>query len=96
MVATMYLGPGYSFSVILLCTSPKTLLVPYTPGLQPPETQGLFLPALLLLDLIADSHCSHNLLVATLSVGPKEKSSVPVDKRRVRDGIYTAVLQPHL
>lgn len=92
----MYLGPGYGSSVILMCSSPKSLLVPSTPGLQPPEMQGLFLPSLLFLDLIADSHCSHNLLVITLSVGPKEKSSVPVDKRTVRDGIYTAVLQPHL
>lgn len=96
MVATKYLSPGYSSSVILLWTAPKTLLVPSTPGLQPPETQGLALPSLLLLHLIADSHCSHNLLVITLSVEPKEKSSVPVDKHRVRDGIYTAVLQPHL
>lgn len=70
--------------------------MPFTPGLQPPETQGLAVPSLLLLDLIADSHCSHSLLVIPLSVGPKEKSSVPVDKRRVRHGIYTAVLQPHL
>lgn len=96
MVATMYVDPGYRSSVILLCASPKTLLVPSIPDLQPPETQRLSLPSLLLLDLIADSRCSHNLLVITLSVGPKEKPSVPVDKCRVRDGIYTALLQPHL
>lgn len=57
---------------------------------------GAVPPFTALLDLTADSHCSHNLLVITLLLGPEEKSSVPVDKCRVRDGIYTAVLQPHL
>lgn len=65
MVATMYLGPGYRSSVILLNSFPKTLLVASTPGLQPPETQGLsppfpaFARPYCRLPLFSQSPCDH-------------------------------------